>query len=226
MSEAPPALQPRTRRQKVYRARWAIWGAALGIGLAIGAMVALSHKHSNASRRRLRRLDLARRRAACARLLADRRARQGLQPRLAARPARDRHLHRPALPRLLPARGEHPHRGRGQAGAERARDRLGQRRPLGRQPPRTSSADAAHWKLGPTWRWGTGTYAELARVWKPYAVGVEVTHKTIAGVKVRYITHTGAAYLIDAKGDERALFLYPFTTDQVVCRARRRLTAN
>ena len=37
-------------------------------------------------------------------------------------------------------------------------------------------------------------------------------------MKVRYITHTGAAYLIDANGDERALFLYPFTTDQVVVR--------
>jgi protein SCO1/2 len=81
-------------------------------------------------------------------------------------------------------------------------------------------ADASHWKLGPTWRWGTGTYAELARVWKPYDVGVEVTHKTIAGVKVRYITHTGAAYLIDGKGFERALFLYPFTTDQVVSAAQ------
>ena len=67
-------------------------------------------------------------------------------------------------------------------------------------------ADAAHWKLGPTWRWGTGTYAELARVWKPYDVGVEVTNKTIAGVKVRYITHTGAAYLIDReRGRARAL---------------------
>ena len=39
-------------------------------------------------------------------------------------------------------------------------------------------------------------------------------------MKVRYITHTGAAYLIDAKGYERALFLYPFTTDQVVSAAQ------
>jgi protein SCO1 len=80
--------------------------------------------------------------------------------------------------------------------------------------------DRAHWKLGPTWRWATGSFAELARVWQPYGVAVQVTKKTIAGVKVRYITHTGAAYLIDGKGYERALFLYPFTTDQVVSAAQ------
>ena len=79
--------------------------------------------------------------------------------------------------------------------------------------------DAAHWKLGPTWRWGTGNYAQLARVWKRYDIGVEVARKTIAGVKVRYITHTGAAYLIDGDGDERALFVYPFTTNQIVSAA-------
>ena len=43
------SAEPTTGRQKLYRARWAIWGAALGIGVAIGAMVALSHKHSNSS---------------------------------------------------------------------------------------------------------------------------------------------------------------------------------
>jgi cytochrome oxidase Cu insertion factor (SCO1/SenC/PrrC family) len=80
--------------------------------------------------------------------------------------------------------------------------------------------DAVRWRLSPSWRWATGTYAELARVWKPYGVGVQVTRKTIAGVKVRYITHTGAAYLVDGSGHIRALFVYPFTTDQVVSAAR------
>ena len=57
-----------------------------------------------------------------------------------------------------------------------------------------------HWRLAPGWRWGTGSYAQLARVWKSYFVGVEVANQKIAGVKVRRITHTGAAYLIDAPG--------------------------
>jgi protein SCO1 len=82
------------------------------------------------------------------------------------------------------------------------------------------SLDKLHWKLGPGWRWGAGTYAELSSVWKRYYVGVAVPKKTIAGVTVRYITHTGAAYLIDGRGDERALFLYPFDTAQVVGAAK------
>ena len=80
--------------------------------------------------------------------------------------------------------------------------------------------DAVHWHLGPGWRWGTGTYAELARVWKSYDIGVGVSKRVIAGVTVRYIIHTGAAYLIDRAGYERALFLYPFDTAQVESAAR------
>jgi protein SCO1/2 len=89
---------------------------------------------------------------------------------------------------------------------------------------RNFRADAAHWQLAPGWRWGVGSYATLAKVWKDYAVGVQVTNKTIAGVRVRNIVHTGAAYLIDKNGDERALFLYPFTTAQVVTAARNMLS--
>jgi cytochrome oxidase Cu insertion factor (SCO1/SenC/PrrC family) len=80
--------------------------------------------------------------------------------------------------------------------------------------------DKVHWKLGPGWRWGTGTDAQLAAVWKDYGVYVGVTKKTIAGVTVRDITHTGAAYLIDGRGDERALFLYPFDRAQVIDAAK------
>jgi cytochrome oxidase Cu insertion factor (SCO1/SenC/PrrC family) len=80
--------------------------------------------------------------------------------------------------------------------------------------------DRIHWRLDANWHWATGSWNELAKVWKPYGVGVQVTRKKIAGVSVRYITHTGAAYLIDPHGFERALFLYPFTTNQVVDAAR------
>ncbi len=86
--------------------------------------------------------------------------------------------------------------------------------------------DALHWKLAPGWQWGTGSHAALAAVWKRYGVGVLVTRKTIAGVSVRYITHTGAAYLIDATGHERALFLYPFTTSDVVGAAKSMLNGS
>jgi protein SCO1 len=90
--------------------------------------------------------------------------------------------------------------------------------------PANFRADAVHWRLAPGWRWGTGSYDELARVWKSYFVGVEVANRKIAGVKVRRITHTGAAYLIDSTGHERALFLYPFTTSDVVSAARKLLS--
>ncbi|HEY4348479.1 MAG TPA: SCO family protein [Gaiellaceae bacterium] len=76
--------------------------------------------------------------------------------------------------------------------------------------------DALHWKLAPGWQWGVGSQAKLAAVWKSYAIEVAVTRKKIAGISVRYIIHTGAAYLIDGSGYERALFLYPFETKDVV----------
>jgi cytochrome oxidase Cu insertion factor (SCO1/SenC/PrrC family) len=78
------------------------------------------------------------------------------------------------------------------------------------------AADAVHWQLAPGWRWGTASHGKLAGVWKSYDVGVAVTKKTVAGIPIRRIVHTGAAYLVDANGDERALWLYPFTTDDVV----------
>jgi cytochrome oxidase Cu insertion factor (SCO1/SenC/PrrC family) len=71
-------------------------------------------------------------------------------------------------------------------------------------------ADARHWRLPPSWRWATGSPAALARVWRSYAIAVRVQTKHIAGVTVRNVTHTEGSYLIDTRGFERALFLYPF----------------
>ena len=63
-------------------------------------------------------------------------------------------------------------------------------------------------------------HRQLCRSWRACGRAIaslwQVAKQTIAGVKVRRITHTGAAYLIDATGHERALFLYPFTTGDVV----------
>jgi protein SCO1 len=80
--------------------------------------------------------------------------------------------------------------------------------------------DAIHWKLAPGWRWGVGTVSKLSPVWKSYEIGVSWTTRKIAGITIRKITHSGAAYLIDGSGYERALFLYPFTTSEVVGAAK------
>ena len=80
----------------------------------------------------------------------------------------------------------------------------------------TLMQDVRKWKLVPEWRWAVGHPAELSRVWAAYHVEVLETTKTVAGVKVHTIGHTEAAYLIDSKGYQRALFLWPYRADGVV----------
>ena len=75
--------------------------------------------------------------------------------------------------------------------------------------------DKSKWSLPSDWHWAVGAPTVLARVWKNYAIGVSVATKTIAGIKVRRITHTEAAYLVDPSGHERALYLYPFRASDV-----------
>jgi cytochrome oxidase Cu insertion factor (SCO1/SenC/PrrC family) len=75
--------------------------------------------------------------------------------------------------------------------------------------------DVMKWRLVPQWRWAIGRPQQLASVWRRYQIGVLVTTKRIAGVTVHEISHTEAAYLIDARGYERALFLWPFRSVDV-----------
>jgi cytochrome oxidase Cu insertion factor (SCO1/SenC/PrrC family) len=75
--------------------------------------------------------------------------------------------------------------------------------------------DARKWSLVPEWRWGIGTPSALSRVWNAYHIEVLATTKTVAGIKVHTIGHTEAAYVIDAKGYERALFLWPYSANGV-----------
>jgi cytochrome oxidase Cu insertion factor (SCO1/SenC/PrrC family) len=86
-------------------------------------------------------------------------------------------------------------------------------------PPADTEAnfgkDARAWGLTQAWRWAVGTPAALAGVWRDYDVGVRVTRKTIAGVKVREVAHVEAAYVIDESGYQRALFVYPFVAADV-----------
>ncbi len=75
--------------------------------------------------------------------------------------------------------------------------------------------DVREWKLVPQWHWAIGTPEQLAAVWKHYQIGVSVTTKHIARTTIRYILHTEAAYVIDATGHERALFVWPFYPQDV-----------
>ena len=75
--------------------------------------------------------------------------------------------------------------------------------------------DVGEWHLVPQWRWAVGSPAKLAAVWRRYAIGVQVTTKHISGTTINYILHTEAAYVIDATGHERALFVWPFYPQDV-----------
>jgi cytochrome oxidase Cu insertion factor (SCO1/SenC/PrrC family) len=76
--------------------------------------------------------------------------------------------------------------------------------------------DARKWRLVPEWRWGIGSERELSPVWRAYSIQVLVTSKQVSGVTVRDVGHTEAAYVIDAQGFERALFLWPYSAAGVV----------
>ena len=81
--------------------------------------------------------------------------------------------------------------------------------------------DFSRWSLVPQWHWAVGSHAQLASVWKRYAIGVQVVTKTLAGTTVHYITHTEASYLIDPAGYERALFAWPFSPQDVLTTLRK-----
>jgi cytochrome oxidase Cu insertion factor (SCO1/SenC/PrrC family) len=71
--------------------------------------------------------------------------------------------------------------------------------------------DKTHWQLGDNWRWAVGTRKELASVWRRYQVAVLVRTKVVAGITIHQIAHTEATFVIGPHGDERAVFIYPFT---------------
>ena len=73
--------------------------------------------------------------------------------------------------------------------------------------PRVFRHEAKRFRWLPQWRCATGSHAQLAHVWHAYHVAVIPTKGDI--------THTELAYVIDAKGDERALLLWPFHANDV-----------
>jgi cytochrome oxidase Cu insertion factor (SCO1/SenC/PrrC family) len=82
-------------------------------------------------------------------------------------------------------------------------------------------ADARKWQLGPSWRWAVGSRAELARVWQAYAIAVRIRRFRAVGITTHRVDHTEAAYVIDRRGFERALFVYPFSAGDVENSVRR-----
>ena len=75
--------------------------------------------------------------------------------------------------------------------------------------------DVQKWKLPAEWHWAVGPAATLKKVWAAYQIGVSDSPKTVTGVTVHNISHTEASFLVDAKGDQRALYLFPFRAPDV-----------
>ena len=57
-------------------------------------------------------------------------------------------------------------------------------------------------------------------MWRRYQIGVLVATKKIAGVTVHEVSHTEGAYVIDGRGYERALFLWPYSGADVLATLR------
>jgi cytochrome oxidase Cu insertion factor (SCO1/SenC/PrrC family) len=84
--------------------------------------------------------------------------------------------------------------------------------------------DIQKWHLGTTWRWAVGSQTQLEAVWHHYEIGVTATKETFAGVTVREINHTEAAFLIDPAGYQRALYVFPFEAVDVARTVRQLAT--
>ena len=76
-------------------------------------------------------------------------------------------------------------------------------------------ADMRKWHVAENWHWAVGPAAALRKIWADYKIAVVDAPKTIQGVTVHNISHTEAAYLIDGRGYERALYVYPFRASDV-----------
>jgi cytochrome oxidase Cu insertion factor (SCO1/SenC/PrrC family) len=92
--------------------------------------------------------------------------------------------------------------------------------------PATLALDRRKWNVPPQWHWAIGDPSALARVWRRFHVQVIVTKKRIAGVRVQQVAHTEAAYLVDAQGYQRALFIWPYSSSAVTHELKALLAAS
>jgi cytochrome oxidase Cu insertion factor (SCO1/SenC/PrrC family) len=84
----------------------------------------------------------------------------------------------------------------------------------------TLREDEGKWSLVPQWHWAVGDGAALARVWHAYGIEVIVSTRKIAGVRVRNVVHTEAAYVVDPHGYERAIFIWPYSARGMIATLR------
>ena len=75
--------------------------------------------------------------------------------------------------------------------------------------------DSRRWHLVPEWTWAIGSPTRLATVWRRYMIDVQTIVQRAAGITVRKIVHTEAAYIVDGRGYVRALFLWPYNAKTV-----------
>jgi cytochrome oxidase Cu insertion factor (SCO1/SenC/PrrC family) len=86
---------------------------------------------------------------------------------------------------------------------------------------RTNLLEDRHkWSLVPEWRWAVGDAAALAPVWRRYGIEVITSTRKVAGVELRRVVHTEAAYVVDRRGDERAIFLWPYSAKGMIATLR------
>lgn len=69
------------------------------------------------------------------------------------------------------------------------------------------------WRIGPGWRWLSGTRQQLAAVWRSYGIVVRPTTNDIV--------HGAAVYLVDSRGYERAGYLAPLVPNFLALDVRR-----
>jgi cytochrome oxidase Cu insertion factor (SCO1/SenC/PrrC family) len=69
------------------------------------------------------------------------------------------------------------------------------------------------WRIGPGWRWLSGTRQQLAAVWRSYGIVVRPTTNDIV--------HGAAVYLVDSRGYERAGYLAPLLPNFLALDVRR-----
>ena len=200
------------------RVRWAVLGAAVLVGVGVGAGLVIADSHGKAKPLPLlggpAATWAAGARPAPTFSLTDENGRAVSLAAYRGRPVILTFLD-PLCRNVLPRRGEALERPRAQPPEQlpagdrrRQREHLRQRQALSR---RGREQVGRHPRLA----LGIGTPATLAAVWRHYDIGVTVASKKLAGVMVRNVIHTEAAYVIDAKGDERALFLWPFSAADV-----------
>jgi cytochrome oxidase Cu insertion factor (SCO1/SenC/PrrC family) len=71
----------------------------------------------------------------------------------------------------------------------------------------TLAREAKRFRWLPQWRWAVGGKVALQKTWADYHIAVVPTEDDIS--------HTEAAYVVDADGYERSLLLWPFTKRDV-----------